>query len=205
MAQRRFWRGTVRRLLLERATGPRSLAAMVADGRDDEASRILCEVAAAPACAAPWTAAGTRPSDALVRGPGAGRTDTWRPARPGGLGGAGAAGRSARRRGPAWRHPSRQRSRWRRPRLARHRPQGTFRRADIRLRQHPAQSRRRDGVGAGPLRPSGRGAGRRRIASSDGASSTGRWPSPACRRRGIWPTVRWPISTSRLPRLALIR
>jgi streptomycin 6-kinase len=31
-------------LLLERATGPRSLAAMVADGRDDEASRILCEV-----------------------------------------------------------------------------------------------------------------------------------------------------------------
>lgn len=42
-------------LLLERATGPRSLAAMVTDGRDDEASRILCEVAArlhAP-CAGP--------------------------------------------------------------------------------------------------------------------------------------------------------
>jgi streptomycin 6-kinase len=33
-------------LLLERATGPRSLAAMVADGQDDEASRILCDVAA---------------------------------------------------------------------------------------------------------------------------------------------------------------
>ncbi|SEP23293.1 streptomycin 6-kinase [Rhodospirillales bacterium URHD0017] len=32
-------------LLLERATGPRSLAAMVADGQDDEASRILCDVA----------------------------------------------------------------------------------------------------------------------------------------------------------------
>ncbi len=32
-------------LLLERATGPCSLAALVADGRDDEASRILCEVA----------------------------------------------------------------------------------------------------------------------------------------------------------------
>jgi streptomycin 6-kinase len=32
-------------LLLERATGPRSLAAMVADGQDDEASHILCEVA----------------------------------------------------------------------------------------------------------------------------------------------------------------
>ena len=32
-------------LLLECATGPRSLAAMVADGHDDEASRILCEVA----------------------------------------------------------------------------------------------------------------------------------------------------------------
>jgi streptomycin 6-kinase len=31
-------------LLLERATGPRSLAAMVAAGEDDEASRILCEV-----------------------------------------------------------------------------------------------------------------------------------------------------------------
>ena len=31
-------------LLLERANGPRSLAAMVADGQDDEASRILCEV-----------------------------------------------------------------------------------------------------------------------------------------------------------------
>jgi streptomycin 6-kinase len=32
-------------LLLERATGPRNLAAMVADGADDEASRILCAVA----------------------------------------------------------------------------------------------------------------------------------------------------------------
>jgi streptomycin 6-kinase len=31
-------------LLLERANGPRSLAAMVAAGKDDEASRILCEV-----------------------------------------------------------------------------------------------------------------------------------------------------------------
>lgn len=31
-------------LLLERASGPRSLAAMVADGRDDQASRILCGV-----------------------------------------------------------------------------------------------------------------------------------------------------------------
>jgi streptomycin 6-kinase len=31
-------------LLLERADGPRSLAAMVADGQDDEASRILCAV-----------------------------------------------------------------------------------------------------------------------------------------------------------------
>ncbi|HTJ30603.1 MAG TPA: aminoglycoside phosphotransferase family protein [Acidobacteriaceae bacterium] len=31
-------------ILLERATGARSLAAMVADGRDDEASRILCDV-----------------------------------------------------------------------------------------------------------------------------------------------------------------
>ena len=33
-------------MLLERATGHRSLAAMVHDGRDDEASRILCAVAA---------------------------------------------------------------------------------------------------------------------------------------------------------------
>ena len=33
-------------LLLERATGPRSLAAMVAAGADDEASRILCATAA---------------------------------------------------------------------------------------------------------------------------------------------------------------
>jgi streptomycin 6-kinase len=33
-------------LLLERATGNRSLAAMARDGRDDEASRIICEVAA---------------------------------------------------------------------------------------------------------------------------------------------------------------
>ena len=33
-------------LLLERATGPRSLAAMVTDGQDEEASRILCDVAA---------------------------------------------------------------------------------------------------------------------------------------------------------------
>jgi streptomycin 6-kinase len=33
-------------LLLERAAGPRSLAAMVAAGQDDEASRILCDVAA---------------------------------------------------------------------------------------------------------------------------------------------------------------
>src|SRR4029079_7379203 len=33
-------------LLLERATGPRSLVAMVTDGQDDEASRILCDVAA---------------------------------------------------------------------------------------------------------------------------------------------------------------
>jgi len=32
-------------ILLERATGPRSLAAMVAAGEDDEASRILCAVA----------------------------------------------------------------------------------------------------------------------------------------------------------------
>ena len=32
-------------LLLERATGPRSLAAMAADGQDDEASCILCDVA----------------------------------------------------------------------------------------------------------------------------------------------------------------
>jgi streptomycin 6-kinase len=32
-------------LLLERATGNRSLAAMARDGRDDEASRTLCEVA----------------------------------------------------------------------------------------------------------------------------------------------------------------
>jgi len=32
-------------LLLERATGPRSLTAMVATGEDDEASRILCAVA----------------------------------------------------------------------------------------------------------------------------------------------------------------
>ncbi len=32
-------------LLLERVQGPRSLAAMVADGHDDEASRILCAVA----------------------------------------------------------------------------------------------------------------------------------------------------------------
>jgi streptomycin 6-kinase len=31
-------------LLLERATGARSLTEMVATGRDDEASRILCEV-----------------------------------------------------------------------------------------------------------------------------------------------------------------
>jgi streptomycin 6-kinase len=35
-----------RALLLERATGPRNLAAMVAAGADDEASRILCAVAA---------------------------------------------------------------------------------------------------------------------------------------------------------------
>lgn len=33
-------------LLLERVNGPRSLAAMVADGQDDEASCILCDVAA---------------------------------------------------------------------------------------------------------------------------------------------------------------
>jgi streptomycin 6-kinase len=33
-------------LLLERAMGHRSLAAMARDGRDDEASRILCDVAA---------------------------------------------------------------------------------------------------------------------------------------------------------------
>jgi streptomycin 6-kinase len=33
-------------LLLERATGARSLTEMVATGQDDEASRILCEVAA---------------------------------------------------------------------------------------------------------------------------------------------------------------
>jgi streptomycin 6-kinase len=33
-------------LLLERATGPRSLAAMVTDGQDEEASRVLCDVAA---------------------------------------------------------------------------------------------------------------------------------------------------------------
>lgn len=33
-------------LLLERATGPRSLAQMAADGSDDEASRVLCAVAA---------------------------------------------------------------------------------------------------------------------------------------------------------------
>jgi streptomycin 6-kinase len=33
-------------LLLERATGERSLVAMAGDGRDDEASRILCAVAA---------------------------------------------------------------------------------------------------------------------------------------------------------------
>jgi len=33
-------------LLLERLSGPRSLAAMVAAGHDDEASRILCDVAA---------------------------------------------------------------------------------------------------------------------------------------------------------------
>ena len=33
-------------LLLERATGPRSLEAMTRDGRDDEASRIICAVAA---------------------------------------------------------------------------------------------------------------------------------------------------------------
>jgi len=33
-------------LLLERATGPRSLSAMAASGEDDEASRILCAVAA---------------------------------------------------------------------------------------------------------------------------------------------------------------
>jgi streptomycin 6-kinase len=33
-------------LLLERATGPRSLDAMARDGRDDEASRIICAVAA---------------------------------------------------------------------------------------------------------------------------------------------------------------
>jgi streptomycin 6-kinase len=35
-----------RALLLERATGPRNLEAMVAAGADDEASRILCAVAA---------------------------------------------------------------------------------------------------------------------------------------------------------------
>jgi streptomycin 6-kinase len=43
-------------LLLERATGPRSLVAMVADGHDDEATRILCAVAArlhAPRSASP--------------------------------------------------------------------------------------------------------------------------------------------------------
>lgn len=34
-------------LLLERATGTRSLEAMARDGRDDEASRIICAVAAA--------------------------------------------------------------------------------------------------------------------------------------------------------------
>jgi streptomycin 6-kinase len=33
-------------LLLERATGPRSLVAMATDGQDDEASRILCDVVA---------------------------------------------------------------------------------------------------------------------------------------------------------------
>jgi streptomycin 6-kinase len=33
-------------LLLERVNGPRSLVTMVADGQDDEASRILCGVAA---------------------------------------------------------------------------------------------------------------------------------------------------------------
>ncbi|HSH64021.1 MAG TPA: aminoglycoside phosphotransferase family protein, partial [Methyloceanibacter sp.] len=33
-------------LLLERATGTRSLEAMARDGRDDEASRIICAVAA---------------------------------------------------------------------------------------------------------------------------------------------------------------
>jgi streptomycin 6-kinase len=33
-------------LLLERATGPRSLAAMVTDGHDEDASHVLCDVAA---------------------------------------------------------------------------------------------------------------------------------------------------------------
>jgi streptomycin 6-kinase len=43
-------------LLLERAAGPRSLTAMVSDGQDDEATRILCDVAArlhAPRAGAP--------------------------------------------------------------------------------------------------------------------------------------------------------
>src|SRR5262249_41395270 len=43
-------------LLLERVDGPRSLLAMVADGHDDEATRILCRVAARlhrPRAAAP--------------------------------------------------------------------------------------------------------------------------------------------------------
>ena len=68
-------------LLLERATGPRSLAAMVADGQDDEASRILCDVAARLHAPRPGPPPDLVPLTALVRGPGAGRTDTWRPAR----------------------------------------------------------------------------------------------------------------------------
>jgi len=43
-------------LLMERASGPRSLAAMARDGRDDEATTIMCEVAAglhAPRAATP--------------------------------------------------------------------------------------------------------------------------------------------------------
>ena len=53
---------------------------MVAAGQDDEASRILCAVAARLHAPRP-TAAGTRPAGALVRGPGAGRTDARRPSR----------------------------------------------------------------------------------------------------------------------------
>ena len=128
-------------VMLEQAVGHRSLVDMASNGKDDDASRIICEVVpelhsprhtAAPKLV-PLTywfgaldAIASQEGGIFMRSAATARALFFR---------------SPRRCCASWRHSPRQRSRFRSARLARHRPEGAKGRTRLRLRKSIMQSK----------------------------------------------------------------